>query len=273
MSLDEVRAVRGLDESVIEQTSAEFLGHWHRLVSTTNWEKGRIICQWRKRLLAAAAPPALCSDEAWSRRVGNVSPQHVGRLRRTFERFGDVYPQFPGLYWSHFLAALDWDDAEMWLEGALQNGWSVAEMRRQRWHALGAVGEPAASEDELSAAEPDEDAPPDEALVQTLEPRTQPVRPAASEPDWQDGSGSDTVQGPTQEQADSAPSGAGAGETASTVRPFEDVPPLPDDLQEALDALKVAILKHKLAGWRATSAQAVLAALAALVALVEAPAG
>ena len=24
-----------------------FVGQWQRLVSTTNWDKGRIICQWR----------------------------------------------------------------------------------------------------------------------------------------------------------------------------------------------------------------------------------
>lgn len=271
MSLDEVRVVSGLEGSVIEETSAEFLGRWHRLVSTTNWEKGRIICQWRKRLLAAGAPAALCSDEAWSRRVGSVSPQHVGRLRRTFERFGEVYSQFPGLYWSHFLAALDWDDAEMWLEGAVQNGWSVAEMRRQRWQALGAVGEPMPPENEIIASEPDEDAPPGEPLVETLEPRTQPVRPVEAEPHAQGLQGADSGQ--EDDQAEPAPSATLAGEPAPAVRPFEDVPPLPDDLQEAFDALKVAILKHKLSGWHATSPQAVLAALEALEALVETSAG
>ena len=29
-----------------------FVGQWNRLVSTTNWEKGRIICQWRDALCA-----------------------------------------------------------------------------------------------------------------------------------------------------------------------------------------------------------------------------
>src|SRR5690606_12131349 len=95
----------------------------------------------------------------WSRRVGNVTPQHVGRLRRAFERFGAVRQEYRGLFWSHFQAALDWDDAEMWLEGAVQNQWSISEMRHQRWEALGG----AAGEEELNgeASEPevwDEDA-------------------------------------------------------------------------------------------------------------------
>ena len=45
------------------------------------------------------------SDDAWSRRVANVTPQHVGRLRRVFERFAAARGNYPGLYWSHFQAA------------------------------------------------------------------------------------------------------------------------------------------------------------------------
>ena len=46
----------GVDPAAVESASAEYLGQWHRLVSTTNWEKGRIICEWRQDLLAAGAP-------------------------------------------------------------------------------------------------------------------------------------------------------------------------------------------------------------------------
>ena len=79
----------------------------------------------------------LYSDPAWSRLVGEVSPQHVGRLRRTWDRFGSTHQDYEGLYWSHFFAALDWDDAEMWLEGAVQNNWSISKMRYQRWETMG----------------------------------------------------------------------------------------------------------------------------------------
>ncbi len=119
------------------EASTEYVGRWNRLVSTTNWEKGRIIHEWRAALRQSGAPPADSTDDAWSRQVGGVSPQHVGRLRRVFERFGAVFTQYGGLYWSHFHAALDWPDAEMYLEGAVQNGWSVPEMRNQRWEAMG----------------------------------------------------------------------------------------------------------------------------------------
>ena len=118
--------------------SVEYVGRWNRLVSTTNWEKGRIIHQWREALRQAVAPAGSFADEAWSGQVGGVTPQHVGRLRRVYERFGEVFGQYRGLYWSHFQAAVDWPDAEMWLEGAVQNGWTISQMRAQRWEAIGA---------------------------------------------------------------------------------------------------------------------------------------
>ena len=120
-----------------EQLAAVYVGQWNRLVSTTNWEKGRIICQWREALMSAGSPVTEYSDEAWAQLVGGVTSQHVGRLRRVFQRFGEDFDQYPGLFWSHFQAALDWDDAPMWLEGAIQNDWSVSQMRGKRWETLG----------------------------------------------------------------------------------------------------------------------------------------
>ena len=118
------------DDVDADEASTPFLGQWNRLISTTNWEKGRIIAQWRAALEAEQLSIAEFSDDAWARLVGGVTGQHVGRLRRVFQRFGPVHERYAGLYWSHFQAALDWADAEMWLEGAVQNGWSVSSMRR-----------------------------------------------------------------------------------------------------------------------------------------------
>src|SRR6478735_7734535 len=100
--------------------SQPFVGQWNRLVSTTNWDKGRIINDWRQALVAQDAAVTEYSDEAWGRLVGGVTGQHVGRLRRVSQRFGASQHQYAGLFWSHFQAALDWNDAEMWLEGAVQ---------------------------------------------------------------------------------------------------------------------------------------------------------
>jgi len=141
----------------LDTASQPFVGRWNQLVSTTNWEKGRIILQWREALVAAAAPAIEYSDEAWSRRVGAVTGQHVGRLRRVYERFGDAADKYEGLYWSHFQAALDWQDAEMWLEGAVQNNWSVSQMRRTRWETLGAVAADQPRDEDIVTTELDED--------------------------------------------------------------------------------------------------------------------
>ncbi|MCH2595954.1 MAG: hypothetical protein MKZ95_09125, partial [Pirellulales bacterium] len=108
-----------------EQVALPYIGQWNSLISTTNWQRGRIICLWRDAMMDSGVPVTEYSDEAWAQLVGGVTCQHVGRLRRVFQRFGEVYEQYEGLYWSHFQAAIDWDDSEMWLEGSLQNGWSV----------------------------------------------------------------------------------------------------------------------------------------------------
>ena len=46
--------------------SQPYVGRWNRLISTSNWEKGRIICQWRSDLLSAGSVSEEYSDEAWS---------------------------------------------------------------------------------------------------------------------------------------------------------------------------------------------------------------
>ena len=143
--------------AVLDEASLPFEGRWNRLISRTNWEKGQIIYQWRAALKTAEAAATEYSDEAWSLRVSSVTGQHVGRLRRVYERFGEVHDQFEGLYWSHFQAALDWDDAEMWLEGGIQEHWSVSQMRKSRWEALGAPEELKPSDKDLVVAELNED--------------------------------------------------------------------------------------------------------------------
>jgi len=244
----------------IEAASAPYLGRWNRLVSTTNWEKGRIICQWRQALIDSGAPAAAYADEAWSRRVGNVSGQHVGRLRRVFERFGQAAQDYPGLYWSHFQAALDWHDAEMWLEGAVQNGWSVAQMRQTRWQTIGSPPDQTPREQDIVASEMDEDADPvDESPAGVIGEAldvVQPVEPA----------------GPADESPWEETAACGPGETdAPAVRPFENLPALPEDLAEAFEAMKLAIVHHRLCGWQEISCRDVLAALDALKQLALAP--
>lgn len=266
----------------IDDASLVYLGQWNRLISTTNWEKGRIIHEWRQALIEAAVIAAEYSDDAWSRRVGNVTGQHVGRLRRVYERFGGVHQDYAGLYWSHFQAAIDWNDAEMWLEGAIQNRWSVAEMRRERWQAFGGLEEQRPNDNEIVAAELDEDAEPAEILPLNSASNNGDSSLAAPSDQYSSGPlhegpdfGEESTQARASEFQDLRLDGSALDETASSRAPppFADLPALPDDLTEAFESFKLAILRHKTGGWRDVACGDVLRSLDALKLLASAPAG
>jgi hypothetical protein len=261
-----------MDSALIDQTSEQFLGQWQRLVSTTNWEKGRIIHDWREALRGGDMPGSEYSDEAWSRRVGNVTPQHVGRLRRAYERFAAVRDDYPGLYWSHFQAALDWEDAEMWLEGAVQSDWSISQMRQQRWEATGQVAAEQSLEDESGPSAPwDEDA---EAPAGVVSATLGVVR-APEAGDEAESRRSSRSRSESDHDGHDETAGYDAPEPPARremVRPFADLPPLPPDVNDAFEAYKLCILRHKLAGWQEISRDDLLASLDSLKQLALAPA-
>jgi hypothetical protein len=252
------------ENPIIETACSEYLGRWNRLVSTTNWEKGRIVAEWREALIEAGAAAAAYSDEAWSQRVGNVTPQHTGRLRRVYQRFDSVREAYHGLYWSHFQAALDWDDAEMWLEGAVQNRWSISQMQGERSRTLGALVEDSV---DVAAVEVDEDAagvaadlPPATGAVSTAE-----AREVDAEVFETDASAAGGESAPF-ETAESF-----AGDEPPPLRPFENLPTLPADLRDAFDGFKLAIVHHRLSNWQEVGLADVLATLEALRQLALAP--
>lgn len=253
-----------LDDPKSLELSTEFIGRWTKLVSSTNWEKGRIIFEWREALMGSEAPATAYSDDAWTRRVGGVTPQHVGRLRRVYERFTDTYQSFENLYWSHFLAALDWDDAEMWLEGAAQSSWSVSQMRRTRWEAMGSDPnqEPQA---EVVTAD-DEDFTPlaeldDETGVQDGS-RSVAEGPRPDGPDFGDeGDYSDPSAATSVDDDDELP---WEGEREPQESPFATLPSLPVDLAEAVEQFKLAIIRHRADAWAEVSQQDTIKALEAL---------
>jgi len=257
------------------ESSQPFVGRWNQMVSTTNWEKGRIIFQWRQALIDSEADATEYSDEAWGRLVGGVTGQHVGRLRRVYQRFGENYTEYEGLYWSHFQAALDWEDAEMWLEGSVQNTWSVSQMRGQRWETTGGDEKNKPHDEEIVTGELDEDFEPAvnrEPIPNTISPSMGDVesRPLAEGPDFGDEEHSGKQSG--AEPAETAASYADQhNEAVDTVRPFENLAVLPDDLAEAFETYKLAILHHKTEGWEQISRADVLAGLDALKELVIAP--
>ncbi|MEN6450081.1 MAG: hypothetical protein ABFC96_06295 [Thermoguttaceae bacterium] len=256
---------------VAVEASTQYIGRWNRLVSTTNWEKGRIISEWRAAMQEAGTPTSEFTDEAWSRQVGGVTPQHVGRLRRVFERFAEVHAQYEGLCWSHFHAALDWDDAEMYLEGAVQNRWSVPQMRNQRWEATGAAPELEPQDSDMAPVEMDEDVEVSEVnrLPSTISESLGEVHGAE---DYFDVEESDSE--PRERSAAAAESSQDVADepAAAPVRPFESLPPLPPDVNEGFELMKLAILNHKVAGWRDIARDDLLSVLDSLRQLALAPA-
>ncbi len=252
---------------LVNEIAMEFIGFWNRLVSQTNWEKGKVIHTWRTRLIEAGIPRSLYSDESIARRIGNVSSQHIGRLRRVYERFGDpeAYREndrFTNLYWSHYQAALDWEDADDWLDKASADGLSVAQMRIARWEKYGAPADRKPKESEIVASEPDEDVNPmndsnaEMGEIDILPPgdgnderktrdRESSSKEGETKSDLQEENQVPTPSRGSDEPWESTPKRS----TVEILREMTDYPALPDDLAGPIDNLKTGILNHRLAGW------------------------
>ena len=240
------------EQNKLAEIAQPYVGQWNNLISTTNWEKGRIISEWREALVESGVDATQYSDEAWARRVGGVTAPHVGRLRRVHDRFGSTFKTYDDVYWSHFLAALDWDDAPMWLEGASKEHWSVSGMREKRWTENGAVESQRPTGSQIVEVDLDEDV-------------TLPAEGGGRSKEF-DGDSSGVASGPIYEEPDfgdeeelsavgrpDSDSDTTEEAAAAPVQPFVGLPELPDDISEAIESLKLCILRHKTDGWRDTN--------------------
>ena len=235
------------DQIKVIALSEQFLHQWNQLVSTTNWEKGKIICQWRDTLQAEGFSPHHFSDEAWSRHIGNVTPQHAGRLRKVFIRFGSVWQDYPGLYWSHFYAALDWEDSELWLEGAIQNRWSITQMRSARSKAQEEVKHTTAQVDDIRLQDIQED------IVLGIDASS---RVASSR-----NKNNSTTEMPQLEDSVAFSRSKLNTETASPDPLSEQMlgeSTWPKDLQKVFRRLEKILLKHKESTWKEVNRESVL---------------
>ena len=243
--------VKQEDDQAVIALSEQYRQRWNQLVSTTNWEKGNIICQWRAALQAEGLTPHHFSDEAWSRQIGNVTPQHTGRLRKVSVRFGALWQEYPGLYWSHFFAALDWEDPELWLEGAIQNHWSVFQMQTARLKARETLIPSPAQADDILLTELDEN------LVLGVDP---PSRSAILSFENLHLSDSSKTAGIVQIFSEDQKSKSST-DHASTV-PFRHLVAgeenWPKDLQKAFQHLERILLKYQASAWRDVKLRSVL---------------
>ncbi|MEM7453816.1 MAG: hypothetical protein AAF456_05600 [Planctomycetota bacterium] len=259
-----------LDAKTID-ASQPFVGQWNNIISTTNWEKGRLICRWREALQDSGSASKDWSDEAWSQLVGGVTPQHVGRLRRTHERYGHVHEDYKGLFWSHFYAALDWEDAEMWLEGAVQNSWSISQMRHQRWETLGKIPEDQPQDSDIVVSETQEET---QSLALSDRVRNDDREfvegPRYEGPDFGDEDSSSGSSGSDRYEDVEDDEDTSSQESKKGVRLFESFTDLPDDISEAASAFKIAIIRHRTDEWAGISRDDCLGLLDALKELAKA---
>jgi len=255
------------------QTVTEpFVGQWNKLISQTNWEKGKIISQWRTALIDSGAGTNVFSDEIWCKQVGAVTSQHVGRLRRVYERFGQSHGSFPGLYWSHFLASIDWDDAELWLEGAMQSKWSISVMRKMRWEASGGDPMHAPRDEELITSEIDDDFDPltaesDEESDREKQDRIEASSPASEGPDFGDEDGEPSGASRAN-QGDSGVDTDSFDASKEMSNPFAGLPSLPPDIADAMEQFKLSIVRHRANQWSDVSQKGLLDVLDALKSFV-----
>ncbi|GHV09821.1 hypothetical protein AGMMS50229_20550 [Campylobacterota bacterium] len=248
---------------VLDELSSDFISSWNRLVSMTNWEKGKLIHNWRTKLMERDLPRHVYSDEAWAKRVGNVSGQHIGRLRRVYERFGESVSNYPQLFWSHFQAALDWEDAEKWLLDASDNQWSVATMRLNRWEASGAPPNQKPTDD-IPMTDLDEDVNPYNDSEAAVKPTDKP-KDKKKNRDSDDEDGSMGKKGGKSNDEDNLGEFSTPAEAFAQMKQMKD---LPEDLKDAFEQLKVVVLSHKISGWREVDPQRIVTFLSAMKVVV-----
>lgn len=94
-------------------------------MANCNWTLGECAAIWTRKYAKGR------TDAAFAELVG-LSPEQVYQRRRVYETFGDVQHNCPKLSWSHYYAALTWDDAADCLSWADEMVATVAEMRAWR---------------------------------------------------------------------------------------------------------------------------------------------
>ena len=145
-------------------------------------------------------------------------------------------------------------------------------MRNKRWEAEGAVESKRPTNSEIVDVDTDEDV-------------VLPAQGGGRTKEYGDDSG--VASGPVHESPDFGegeeltPMGGGdtvaANATSVTaesndepiVQPFAGLPELPDDIADAFESLKLAVLRHKTAGWTETDADSVQKHLDAFAVLIR----
>jgi hypothetical protein len=108
-----------------QATEEQLIDRAQQSVFDSNWVVGECAALWTTRYAKGR------TDADFAQHVG-LSADQVYQRRRVWETFAADRERFAGLRWSHFYAALTWDDAHESLDWAQQTLSTVAEMRAWR---------------------------------------------------------------------------------------------------------------------------------------------
>lgn len=129
--------------AAVRETEADLIRRAQQALSQCNWEVGECAATWTKRFARGR------TDADFAALVG-LSVDQVYQRRRVWETFADVRENYPALKWSHFYAALTWDDAAECLQWAQDIQATVAEMKAWRRAQRGEDLSQAATEEPYS---------------------------------------------------------------------------------------------------------------------------
>jgi hypothetical protein len=111
--------------SDVKESEEELIAKAQSAVSQSNWVVGECADKWTQRYARGRG------DGDFAALLGLTADQ-VFQRRRVWQTFADVYQGYASLKWSHFYAALTWDDAPECLQWADENQATVAEMKAWR---------------------------------------------------------------------------------------------------------------------------------------------
>ncbi len=112
-------------ETQVLPTEEQLVATAQEAVYQSNWIVGECAAQWTQRYARGR------TDADFAVLVG-LSADQVYQRRRVWEAFSERRDEFPHLKWSHYYAALTWDDAVDCLSWAQETLSTVAEMRAWR---------------------------------------------------------------------------------------------------------------------------------------------
>ncbi len=107
------------------ETEDQLIHRAQSALSRCNWEIGECASKWTQRYARGR------TDADFGNLIG-LSGDQVYQRRRAWETFSDVFEEYSSLKWSHFYAALNWDDASECLQWAEDMQATVAEMKAWR---------------------------------------------------------------------------------------------------------------------------------------------